>query len=151
MKTARFLAALALAGALATGSSVHAQIDPKALVLVPHDKIPWKGQPGKVQTAVLLGDPDKEGSLYIMLLKWPPNTFSHPHIHEHERYITVLSGTWWVDTGPKYKPEAMTPVKPGSFVTHIAGGVHYDGAKDEGAVIEIMGIGPAKQIPREEK
>jgi hypothetical protein len=32
---------------------------------------------------------------------------------------------------------------PGSFVTHFGKQVHWDGAKDEEAVLLIMGEGPA--------
>jgi hypothetical protein len=56
----------------------------------------------------------------------------------------VLQGTWWVGTGPKFDPEHGTvPMPPGSFVTHYGKQVHWDGAKDEDAVLLIMGEGPA--------
>ena len=72
------------------------------------------------------------------------NHFSHPHFHPNDRYIVVLSGTWWVGTGPKFDPEHGTvPMQPGSFVTHYGKQVHWDGAKDEDAVLLIMGEGPA--------
>jgi hypothetical protein len=35
----------------------------------------------------------------------------------------------------------------GAFVTHHAKQVHWDGAKDEEAVIAIMGIGPGTTKP----
>jgi hypothetical protein len=34
-------------------------------------------------------------------------------------------------------------VKAGTFVTHFANGVHWDGAKDEDATLLIVGEGPA--------
>ena len=33
-------------------------------------------------------------------------------------------------------------MKPGTYVFHKAGGIHYDGAKDEPAVIQVWGTGP---------
>ena len=45
----------------------------------------------------------------------------------------------------------MTPVKPGTVVTDLAGQIHYDGAKDEEAVIYIVGMGTQKGFDREEK
>jgi hypothetical protein len=39
----------------------------------------------------------------------------------------------------------------GSYVTDIAKGVHYDGAKDDEAVLEIVGEGPATMTPAETK
>ena len=50
----------------------------------------------------------------------------------------------WVGTGPKFDPEHGTvPMPAGSFVTHYGKQVHWDGAKDEDAVLLIMGEGPA--------
>jgi len=63
----------------------------------------------------------------------------------------VLSGTWWVGTGKTYDPDSTVPMHAGSFVTHYAKGIHYDGAKDEPAIIEIVGMGPAANMSAEEK
>lgn len=43
------------------------------------------------------------------------------------------------------------PMPAGSFVTHFAKGVHYDGSKDGEAIIEIVGEGPATATPAETK
>jgi hypothetical protein len=37
----------------------------------------------------------------------------------------------------------------GSFVVHYARGVHFDGAKDEEAVLLIVGDGPETPTPAE--
>jgi len=42
-----------------------------------------------------------------------------------------------------------TPLKAGSFVVHPAFGHHYDGAKDEEAIVQIMGMGSVKTVPLE--
>ena len=67
---------------------------------------------------------------------------SRPHTHPHDRIITVISGTWWLGTGKIYSPEATMPVPAGTVVTHFGGRYHYDGAKNEATVIEIVGEGP---------
>jgi len=89
--------------------------------------------------------------LYIVLVKWHAHNFSHPHYHPNDRYITVLSGTWWVGTGTKFDPDHTVPMPAGSYVTDFAKGIHYDGAKDGDAVIEIVGEGPATMTPAETK
>ena len=33
-------------------------------------------------------------------------------------------------------------MKPGSFVFHPANAHHYDGAKDEEVVVQVIGMGP---------
>jgi hypothetical protein len=79
------------------------------------------------------------------------NHFSRPHFHPNDRYIVVLQGTWWVGSGPTFDPANSTPMPAGSFVTHFAKQVHWDGAKDEDAVLLIMGEGPATSTRAEEK
>jgi hypothetical protein len=127
-----------------------AQPDPKVLAYQLPDKIHWTGNPGGAQQAVLVGDPSKPG-LYVVLTKWTPHHMSHPHFHPNNRYITVISGTWWVGTGTKYDPDSTTPIPAGSFVTHYGKQIHYDGAKDQEVTLEIVGMGPATSTPAEVK
>jgi quercetin dioxygenase-like cupin family protein len=99
----------------------------------------------------LAGDPEKEG-LYVQMLTWKKGNFSRPHFHPNDRYIYVLEGTWWVGTGNKFDPDNLTvPMKAGTYVTHFAKGVHWDGAKaDEDATIILIGNGPATNTRVEE-
>ncbi len=127
-----------------------AQPDPKVLAYQLPDQIHWTGNPAGAQQAVLVGDPSKPG-LYVVLTKWTPHHMSHPHFHPNNRYITVISGTWWVGTGTKYDPASTTPIPAGSFVTHYGKQIHYDGAKDEEVTLEIVGMGPATATPAEVK
>ena len=94
----------------------------------------------------LWGDPEKPGA-YAVLIRWPPNQMSRPHTHPFDRHVVVVSGTWWVGTGTAYDPASTTPMPAGSVVTHFANQPHYDGAKDEPCVIEIVGEGPATIKP----
>ncbi len=77
-----------------------------------------------------------------MLVKWMPHHFSQPHLHPNDRYVTVLSGTWWVSSSGTYDPDKTVPMPAGSFVTDLAKQVHWDGAKDEPVILEIVGEGP---------
>ena len=135
---------------LGLGSSrLAADLDPKAIdIKIPAD-IKWTKGNGS-ESAVLAGDPSKPG-LYIVLQKWLPHNNSRPHFHQNDRYIRVLSGTWWVNTGAKYDPAGFKAVTAGSFVTHFGKEIHYDGAKDEECVLQIVGIGPATSMPAEQK
>jgi quercetin dioxygenase-like cupin family protein len=110
------------------------------LIARPEDLKPAAGG----RSITIVGDPSKPG-VYVTRITWAPGSGSRPHYHDQARYITVLKGTWWVATGPDadvYDPDKMTPVKAGSFIFEPAGGHHYDMAKDEEAVVEIMGMGP---------
>ena len=127
-----------------------AELDPKAIgIQLPKD-IKWVASPSGSENAVLVGDPDKPG-LYVILTKWTPHHNSRPHFHPNDRFITVISGTCWVNTGPKYDPDGMKPLPPGSFVTHFGKQIHYDGARDGECVLQIVGMGPATSTPAEVK
>jgi quercetin dioxygenase-like cupin family protein len=128
------------------------QLDPAALAYKLPDQIQWSPpSPMGAQNSVLVGDPAKEG-LYIVMNKWlAGNHFSHPHFHPHDRFITVLKGTWWVGTGTKFDPDGTVPMPAGTYVTHYGERVHYDGAKDEDAVLLIVGMGPGTSTPAETK
>jgi hypothetical protein len=138
---------------LAMGSVGHAvELNPAAVVYKLPEQIPWQAPtPAGNQTAVLVGDPAKPG-FYMVFFKWLAGThFSRPHFHPNDRFITVYKGTWWVGSGTKYDPNNTVAMPPGSFVTHFAKQVHYDGAKFEDTVLLIVGDGPATAILAEEK
>ena len=137
-------------GSAQTAVPSHKDLDPKVLAYKLPDQIAWKDDPMGAKMAVLAGDPSKPG-LYVVLVKWTPHHMSHPHWHPNDRFITVISGTWWVGTGAKFDPEKTVAMPAGSFVTHFGKQIHYDGAKDSEAVLEIVGEGPATATPAEVK
>lgn len=132
------------------GPAQAGELDPQTLAYKLPDQIQWKTNPNGAQVAVLAGEPSQPG-LYVELVRWRAHHMSHPHFHPNDRYITVISGTWWVGTGKKYDPDSTVAMHAGSFVTHFGKHVHYDGAKDEDTVIEIVGEGPDTNTPAEEK
>lgn len=101
---------------------------------------------GGGRSITIVGNANEPG-IYVTRITWAPGTGSRPHYHDQARYITVLKGTWYVATGPEadvYNPDKMTPVKAGSFIYEPPNGHHYDMAKDEEVVVEIIGMGPVK-------
>jgi len=115
------------------------------------DQSDWKDRPGSGnQSAILFGDPSRPG-LYVQLLKRGPNSWSQPHSHPNDRFITVLAGTMWIGTGNKFDPENTVPFKPENYVRDIANQTHFDGSKADGLTIEIVGIGPATSTQAETK
>jgi hypothetical protein len=118
-----------------------AEPDPKALTYTFPENIKWNTAANQ-DNAVLQGDPSQPG-LYVVLTRWHKGNNSRPHSHPNNRYITVLSGTWWVGTGANYDPAGMVPMKTGTHVVHYGNELHYDGAKDEDCTLLIVGMGPA--------
>jgi hypothetical protein len=117
-----------------------------AIKITPPDQIHWTTSPSGSSQAILAGDPSKPG-MYIVLTKWSAGHMSRPHSHPNDRFITVISGTWWVGTGDKYDPDSTVPVQAGSVVTHFGKQLHYDGAKEGDCLLQISGMGPADSTP----
>jgi len=147
------LAALLVVGLSGLSSHVAARavgdLNLKAIKITLPSDIKWT-KTAQSERAVLYGDPGKPG-YYAELVKWLPHNNSRPHYHQNDRFIQVLSGTWMVQTGAKYDPAGFKPVPAGSFVVHTGKEIHYDGAKDEPALLLISGMGPDTSIQAEEK
>ena len=123
--------------------------DPSHIPFILPENIPWQGTGGNNQRYNILGNPNEPGP-YIQLLKWYPGAYSKPHLHDKVRYITVLSGTWWVSSSNVYDPTKTYPLPAGSIVRDEAGTVHWDGAKDVPTILLISGEGPAPNIAVDE-
>lgn len=147
LRPAALAPALALALALAPVQARDLVPDRHGFIIAgPEDLEPAEG----ARRVLLYGDPAKPG-LYAMRLTFPPGTGTRPHYHNAARYITVIKGVWWVASGPEaavYDPDGGTrPVAAGAFIYQPPGGVHYDLAKDEEVVVQIMGVGPVLTAP----
>jgi quercetin dioxygenase-like cupin family protein len=130
--------------AMVVGSARAAEPDPTVLSYKMPEDIKWTDSPAYpgLKNAILYGDPNKPGP-YAVRNRFQPGTFSRPHFHPNDRFIVVISGTWWMGTGEKFDPESTKPMPPGSTAVHYGGKVHYDGARNEECEIIIYGIGPA--------
>jgi hypothetical protein len=106
---------------------------------------PWTGLPPHVgEMATLYGGLDQPGP-YLVLMKWYPGYASAPHTYATDRLSLVLSGTWWVNSGPDFDPAQAVPVPAGGFAHRVANTPHYDGVKrhaKEPAIIGIFGMAP---------
>ena len=154
----QFVAALAFAGLIATPALAETQEqllnqgppktsqplpDPSHIPMIFGKDIPWKGENGE-RSATLFGDPSKPG-IYGVLIQWEPGHNSRPHFHSTDRYIYVVSGSWWVSSSTHYDPSKMYPIPAGTFVTDIKNTIHWDGSRTgekEPAVLILAGTGP---------
>lgn len=146
MRQLRWWSAACAAAVLACVPSVFAQ-DGDGFMIVHPPQITYGPNPtgSGPDIAVIYGDPTKSG-FYIIRARFKPGVMSRPHHHPTDRHVTVISGTWWAGTGSTFDPEKTTPLGTGSYMFHPAGKVHFDGAKDVEAIVEIKGIGPAPTI-----
>jgi hypothetical protein len=144
------LASLLSALPLGLSAGRAAAINPSETQVTLPDQIKWTawtaGPPHGAEMAMLFGDLDKPGE-YVVLMKWYPGYMSAPHSYATDRLCLVLSGTWWVNSGADFDPNATVPVPAGGFVRRVARTPHYDGVRQgatEPAVIGIFGIAPVE-------
>ncbi len=130
----------------------HAQRGPVVPLVDANNK---RMQPEQGMTSVtVFGDPSKPG-IYVIRNRFAgptattPAATSRPHYHDQDRYVTVIKGTWWTDEGDVFRPDKMIPIKAGGFMFHPANYHHYDGAKDEEVIVQIMGMGPVRTVQTE--
>ncbi len=143
---AHVLFVTAFAGALAA-APLRAATDENGFVRVAPDEIEWKSPTGVgIKVANIYGDPTKPG-FYVQRVTFPPRVMSRPHYHPQDRHITVIKGTWYTGTGDEFDPGKAVPLKAGSYMFHPGKAVHWDGAKDEEVIVQIVGMGPADTIP----
>jgi quercetin dioxygenase-like cupin family protein len=121
-----------------------AEPDSKGFVRVTPDQLDWKEVPKGhgIQMAVVSGNPTQPG-IYVIRVKFPPGVMSSPHYHGEDRHVVVLKGTWYTGTDDSWDPAKTVGLPTGSYMKHPAGGVHFDGAKDEEVMVQIIGQGPS--------
>src|SRR5438067_11005598 len=143
---ASFLAALPLGLSARRAEAVN----PAETQVTLPDQIKWAawsaGPARSAEMATLFGGLDKPGE-YVVLMKWYPGFMSAPHSYATDRLCLVLSGTWWVNSGADFDPDATVPVPAGGFIRRVARTPHYDGVKKSAevpAVIALFGIAPVE-------
>ena len=146
--TVRALGALILTAPVIASQTI--KPDAQGFMRVSPDDLAF-GSGTTMTSIVIAGDPNKPG-IYVLRNRFPPGQMSKPHFHDQDRFVTVIKGTWWTASGPDgdvYDPSKTVPLKAGSFMFHPANGHHYDGAKDEEVIVQIIGMGPVTttQIP----
>jgi hypothetical protein len=142
-----FLLAVSIVGQAQQSPSAPALVDPRQLRMQPEAA---ETAFGKDVQVTVYGDPAKPG-LYAIRRRFKPGEMSRPHFHDRERLVTVIKGTWYTGEGDVYDPAKTIPVKTGGFMLHPAGMHHYDGAKDEEVIVQIIGMGPVQTTNTEIK
>ena len=151
MRTTTVLPTLAVCAVCGTVAAVSGQRESASatFVRVTPEQVRWDEVPDShgVQMATIAGEPSGQG-IYVVRVRFPPHVMDRPHWHPHDRYVTVLKGTWYTGTGATFDPQQAVPLKPGSYMLHPAHALHWDGSNtDEEVVVQIFGVGPADTTP----
>ncbi len=104
-------AALACAAAISVPSSF-AAVDAKGFTILKPDELVWQHNTEGPDFAFIYGDPQKAG-FYIVRARFAPGVMSKPHYHPTDRFVTVISGTWWAGTNADGDRSKTVPLGPG--------------------------------------
>jgi quercetin dioxygenase-like cupin family protein len=129
-------AAVPMPKALAQATHAHTIVGP--------NEVKWSPGPPSIppgaQTAVLYGNPGKEG-LFVLRIKLPKGYRLAPHTHPKPEIVTVISGTFRFGMGETADRSKAQPLGAGSFFAMPPGMAHFAFA-DEDTVIQLNATGP---------
>jgi quercetin dioxygenase-like cupin family protein len=105
------------------------------------DDIQWKQLRPGAEIAVVSGDPDKEGSPFVLRFRYRGKARIPPHWHPVDEHLTVLSGTFRLGMGESGDESSTTTLRPGGYAFVPAKMAHYAWT-DGDTTVQAHGIGP---------
>ena len=117
--------------------------DGQGFAIVQSGEETWQENPrlDGVSYIKVYGDSSQPG-VYVVRVLFNPWTMTMPHYHSQDRIVAVIKGPWYAGTDLQFDPDNVTPISAGGYMLHPAGGVHFDGAKEQQAIVQITGNGP---------
>ncbi len=91
--------------------------------------------------AVVFGDPDKKGGLYVIRIRSKGEVKVPPHWHVTNEHVTVLEGSFWIAHGEQFDATKLQELKVGAHAMMPAEVCHF-GLHKAGNVIEVFGEAP---------
>ena len=111
------------------------------LVSLTPEAIQWNPVFEGVEVAVILGDPNKTGSPFVIRVKHRDGVQVPPHRHSFDENITVISGTWLMGLGEEVDISAAQEFPEGSFLVVPKKLPHFALCRGE-TIVQGHGIGP---------
>jgi quercetin dioxygenase-like cupin family protein len=105
------------------------------------DAIQWKPLRPGAEIAVVSGDPDKEGSPFVLRFRYQGKARIPPHWHPIDEHLTVLGGMFRLGMGTSGDERATTALAAGAYAFVAAKMAHYAWTDGE-TMIQVHGIGP---------
>jgi hypothetical protein len=126
---------------LAQGAKPTTTNPPASHVIVRPDQLVWNPlQPG-AEMAVVFGDLDKKGGLYVIRIRSKAEAKVPPHWHVTDEHVTVLEGSFWIAQGEQFDVSKLQELKAGAHFMMPAEHRHF-GLHKAGNVIEVFGEAP---------
>jgi quercetin dioxygenase-like cupin family protein len=113
---------------------------PHHAVVAPVD-VRWKALRPGAEIAVVSGDPDEDGSPFVIRFRYQGKARIPPHWHPVDEHLTVLSGTFRLGIEGHGDESATTALGAGAYAFLPAKMAHYAWT-DGDTTIQVHGIGP---------
>jgi hypothetical protein len=126
----------AMATVVAPGSEKWGDIPAAAMVGTPSVDMG-----GKIQMAVVQGNPMQAGAAYTLRLSCTDGTKIAPHWHPTTENVTVVKGTFELGMGSKWDPTGLKELPAGGFASAPARMRHFAMCKGD-SVVQVHGVGP---------
>jgi anti-sigma factor ChrR (cupin superfamily) len=143
-RIARNVALVMLAPVLALGvrsqEKKEAGAEPK---IVHFGDLKWTPIMKGCELAPVAGDPNAEGTPFVLRLRCADATKIPAHWHPTDENVTVLKGTLMVGMGETFDESKMTTMNVGNFVSMPKEMRHYAMSKGE-TILQVHGTGPFK-------
>jgi len=127
--------------ALAEGMTPTATSPPASHDIVAPDQLVWKPLIPGAEMAVVFGDLDKKGGLYVIRIRSKGEVKVPPHWHATDEHITVLEGSFSIGSGEQFDASKLQEMKVGAHAMMPAGVRHFSLTKADN-VIELFGEAP---------
>jgi quercetin dioxygenase-like cupin family protein len=138
------IAVVVLSGALALAQTPASSQPAHEHKMLTPSEVKWSPGPGSIppgaETAVLYGDPSKEGP-FTMRLKLPQGYVIAPHHHPKPEVVTVISGTFRLGMGETADRSKAQALPAGGFFAMSPGMAHF-AFIDEETVVQLNSTGP---------
>jgi mannose-6-phosphate isomerase-like protein (cupin superfamily) len=113
---------------------------PPKHVLIQPDTIQWRGEPAGLQTAVVEGNPQADGT-FTMMLRLPDGVWIQPHFHNVAKRLVVIKGELLMGHGDAIDAAGVTALKAGGIAVVPANTRHYEGGRGE-TIVALIADGP---------
>ena len=138
-----------IVAALLLGSLAAPPLKAQEITFATPDTLKWVSTPiaPTNRIAWVIGNAQTAGKVYVLFANYPPGGKSMPHTHPDERIVTVLSGTFYLGSGPTVDESKAKELKAGSVIVVPPNVVHWAFAKDSEVTIQEIGVGPSATTP----
>ena len=109
--------------------------------IVAPENIQWKPLRPGAEIAVISGDPNTDGSPFVLRFRYTVKSRIPPHWHPVDEHLTILSGTFWLGMGERGDESETTALTAGTYAFVTKKMVHYAWA-DSGTTVQAHGVGP---------